>query len=148
MVHQIIFSYTDSSWSLLFDSLFHPKMTVMNLCTCWKFGALFPKMQSSSFVHFNSHTFLHFDTPAELLLISHGQFLCVRVCLSRHSGCFHSAHFWRGDLHPLRPSSWGDTYAHKSHTNTHSADRGAEGMLGKKTGWWSNWFNRGLVMFV
>lgn len=35
-----------------------------------------------------------------------------------------------------------------THTNTHARGQRAEDMLGKKTGWWSNWFNRGRMMFV
>lgn len=69
---------------------------------------------------------------------------CVEVCLSMHSGCFHSAHFWWGDLHPLIS----ETHTHKSPRKTYAAVQRAEDVFSKKTGSWSNWFNRVLMMFV
>lgn len=121
----MVYLITFCTCEVPFDSSSYLKMTVMQ------------RFKSFSF---SSSTFL--NTPAELSLIS-----CGQLCLSMHSGCFHSAHFWRV-IYLLADLLISDTHTHKSFTNTHATGQRAEDMLGKKTGWWSNWFNRGRMMFV
>lgn len=69
-------------------------------------------MQRFTSFSFSSSTFL--NTPAELSLIS-----CGQLCLSMHSGCFHSAHFWRV-IYLLADLLISETHTHTKASQTHT----------------------------
>lgn len=93
----VVYLITFCTCEVPFDSSCYLKMTVMQRFT--SFG-------------FSSSTFLNTAPPAELSLIS-----CGQLCLSMHSGCFHSAHFWRV-IYLLADLLISETHTHKSFTNT------------------------------
>lgn len=101
-------------------------------------------MDSSAHWIWNSYRFLHSTRPAELLLIS--QFLCGSVsqyALRMFSQCsLLMGWFTSSSTFLFRRRT------HKSPRNTHAAVQRAEDVFSKKTGSWSNWFNRVLMMFV